>query len=188
MHNGLVTVSGQKMSKSLGNGVSVEEFFAQGSPAAVRYWLGSAHYRSTLDYSPSAIAEAEAALTRVTNFLSRNPAAAGALPKAFAEAMDSDFNVPAALGVLHDTIRAGNSGDAGAAAQVAAMAAVLGIEATVAEASDELAAKVEALLEERKVARANKDFSRSDSIRDELNQLGVTIEDTANGTTWSING
>ena len=188
MHNGLVTVSGQKMSKSLGNGVSVEEFFAQGSPAAVRYWLGSAHYRSTLDYSPSAIAEAEAALTRVTNYLSRNPSAAGELPKAFAEAMDSDFNVPAALGVLHDTIRAGNSGDAGAAAQVAAMAAVLGIEATVAEASDELAAKVEALLEERKVARANKDFSRSDSIRDELNQLGVTIEDTANGTTWSING
>jgi cysteinyl-tRNA synthetase len=188
MHNGLVTVAGQKMSKSLGNGVSVAEFFEQGSPAAVRYWLGSAHYRSTLDYSPSAIAEAEAALTRITNFLSRNPAVAGEVPAAFAEAMDSDFNVPSALGVLHDTIRAGNSGDPGAAAQVAAMAAVLGIEASVAEASGELAAKVEALLEERKAARANKDFSRSDAIREELNQLGVTIEDTANGTTWSING
>ena len=188
MHNGLVTVSGQKMSKSLGNGVSVEEFFEQGSPAAVRYWLGSAHYRSTLDYSPSAIVDAEAAVTRVHNFLTRNVAPAGQVPAAFAEAMDSDFNVPAALGVLHDTIRAGNSGDASAAAQVAAMAAVLGIVAPTAEASEELAAKVEALLEERKLARANKDFSRSDSIRDELNQLGVTIEDTANGTTWSING
>ena len=188
MHNGLVTVSGQKMSKSLGNGVSVEEFFEQGSPAAVRYWLGSAHYRSTLDYSPSAIVEAEAAVTRVHNYLTRNQASAGEVPAAFAEAMDSDFNVPAALGVLHATIRSGNSGDSSAAPQVAAMAAVLGIEAPTAEVSEELAAKVEALLEERKAARANKDFSRSDSIREELNQLGVTIEDTANGTTWSING
>jgi cysteinyl-tRNA synthetase len=68
------------------------------------------------------------------------------------------------------------------------MARVLGIEPEVIEASPELAAKVEALLEQRKVARANKDFTRSDSIREELNQLGVTIEDTANETTWSFNG
>ncbi len=189
MHNGLVTVSGQKMSKSLGNGVSVDEFFDQGSPAAVRYWLGSAHYRSTLDYSPNAIADAEAAVSRIQNFMGRNlDVPAGEIPKAFAEAMDADFNVPAALAVLHDAVRAGNSGDSSVAGGVAAMAAVLGIEAEVFEASPELAAKVEALLEERKMARANKDFSRSDMIREELNQLGVTIEDTANGTTWSING
>ncbi len=188
MHNGLVTVSGQKMSKSLGNGVSVEEFFEQGSPAAVRYWLGSAHYRSTLDYSAGAIADAEAAVSRIRNYLTRNKANAGVIPVAFAEAMDSDFNVPAALGVLHDAVRAGNSGDESVAASVAAMAVVLGIEAPVAEVNHELAAKVEGLLEQRNAARANKDFTRSDSIREELNQLGVTIEDTANGTTWSING
>ena len=189
MHNGLVTVSGQKMSKSLGNGVSVEEFFEQGSPAAVRYWLGSAHYRSTLDYSASAISDAEAAVSRIQNFLGRNiEVTAGEIPAGFAEAMDADFNVPAALAVLHDAVRAGNSGDTDSAGAVVAMAAVLGIEAVVTEASPELAAKVEALLEERTAARANKDFSRSDSIREELNQLGVTIEDTANGTTWSING
>ena len=188
MHNGLVTVSGQKMSKSLGNGVSVEEFFEQGTPAAVRYWLGSAHYRSTLDYSPSAIADAEAAVSRVRNFLSRNKVSPGAIPAAFAEAMDADFNVPAALGVLHDAVRAGNSGDESVAASVAAMAAVLGIEVPAAEVNEELAAKVERLLEQRSAARANKDFTRSDQIREELNQLGVTIEDTANGTTWSING
>ena len=188
MHNGLVTVSGQKMSKSLGSGVSVEEFFEQGTPSAVRYWLGSAHYRSTLDYSPSAIADAEAAVSRVRNFLSRNKVSPGAIPAAFAEAMDADFNVPAALGVLHDAVRAGNSGDESVAASVAAMAAVLGIEAQVAEVNEELAAKVEGLLEQRSAARANKDFTRSDQIREELNQLGVTIEDTANGTTWSING
>ena len=189
MHNGLVTVGGQKMSKSLGNGVSVEEFFEQGSPAAVRYWLGSAHYRSTLDYSPSAIADAQAAVGRIQNLLAKNPdAAEGSLPEEFVAAMDADFNVPAALGVLHETVRSANSGDDSAIPAVVAMARVLGIEPEVTEATPELAAKVEGLLEERNAARANKDFSRSDAIRAELNQLGVTIEDTANGTTWSING
>ena len=189
MHNGLVTAGGQKMSKSLGNGVSVEEFFEQGSPAAVRYWLGSAHYRSTLDYSPSAIADAQAAVGRIQNLLAKNPdAAEGSLPEAFVAAMDADFNVPAALGVLHETVRSANSGDDSVIPAVVAMARVLGIEPEVTEATPELAAKVEGLLEERNAARANKDFSRSDAIRAELNQLGVTIEDTANGTTWSING
>jgi cysteinyl-tRNA synthetase len=189
MHNGLVTVGGQKMSKSLGNGVSVEEFFEQGSPAAVRYWLGSAHYRSTLDYSPSAIADAQAAVGRVQNLLAKHPDTdATELPADFAAAMDADFNVPAALAVLHDAVRSANSGDANSVGAVVAMARVLGIEPEVTEASPELAAKVEWLLEERNAARANKDFSRSDAIREELNQLGVTIEDTANGTTWSING
>jgi cysteinyl-tRNA synthetase len=189
MHNGLVTVGGQKMSKSLGNGVSVDEFFSQGSPAAVRYWLGSAHYRSTLDYSPNAIADAQAAVSRVQNVLAKNPEAlSGAIPLDFSSAMDADFNVPLALGVLHDAVRAVNSGDDSVIPAVVAMAGVLGIAAEVAEASPELAAKVEALLEQRTVARANKDFSRSDAIREELNQLGVSIEDTANGTTWSING
>lgn len=189
MHNGLVTVGGQKMSKSLGNGVSVDEFFQQGSPAAVRYWLGSAHYRSTLDYSPSAISDAQAAVGRIQNLLAKNAdAQEGSLPDEFVAAMDADFNVPAALGVLHETVRSANSGDDSAIPAVVAMARVLGIEPEVSEATPELAAKVEGLLEERNAARANKDFSRSDAIRAELNQLGVTIEDTANGTTWSING
>ena len=189
MHNGLVTVGGQKMSKSLGNGVSVEAFFNQGTAAAVRYWLGSAQYRSTLDYSPSAIVEAETALARIRNFVDRSGVThATVVPAEFANAMNNDFNVPVALGVLHDTVRAGNSGDNSAAGQVLAMAEVLGITFEKAQASEELAVAVESLLEERKVARANKDFARSDAIRDELNQLGVTIEDTANGTTWSLNG
>ena len=189
MHNGLVTVGGQKMSKSLGNGVSVEEFFEQGSAGAVRYWLGSAHYRSTLDYSPTAIAEAESALGRIRNFIERSgESIATKVPEEFAAAMNNDFNVPAALAVLHDTVRAGNSGDEAAGGKVLAMAQVLGLPLEKASASAELAAQVESLLEERKSARANKDFARSDAIRDELNQLGVTIEDTANGTTWSLNG
>ena len=189
MHNGLVTVGGQKMSKSLGNGVSVEELFQQGSPQAVRYWLGSAHYRSSLDYSPAAISDAQAAVSRVQNVLAKNSSlAACALPEAFVGAMNADFNVPAALSVLHDSVRAANSGSAQAAAEVKAMAEVLGIKPEVAVADAQLAAKVESLLEERKAARATKDFARSDEIRDTLKNLGVSIEDTATGTTWSIHG
>ena len=189
MHNGLVTVSGQKMSKSLGNGVSVDEVFDQGSPAAVRYWLGSAHYRSNLDYSPGVIAEAETALSRIKNLMARNSTAvATEVPAEFRNAMDADFHVPGALAVLHDAVRAANSGDESLIGEILAMAAVLGITSEQKTSSPELAARVETLLEERNLARANKDFSRSDSIREQLSQLGVSIEDTANGTTWSING
>ena len=196
MHNGLVTVGGQKMSKSLGNGVSVEELFAAGSPSAVRYWLGSAHYRSTLDYSPSAIQDAAAAVARVQNFLKRvGEVAPAGIPVEFAAAMNNDFNVSEALGVLHDTVRAGNAAldanqDAAAHAQaVLAMAEVLGFNLDQPREIDaDFAARVESLIERRRQARAEKNFSRADELRDELTQLGVTIEDAANATTWSRNG
>ena len=200
MHNGLVTVGGQKMSKSLGNGVSVEQLFEQGSRAAIRYWLGSAHYRSTLDYSPAAITDAAAAVARVQNFLKRagataQGAAAADIPVGFATAMDNDFNVSEALGVLHDTVREGNAkldanhDASGEAAQVLAMAEVLGFNLQDEQVVDAaLASQVESLIEQRRQARADKNFSRADEIRDELANLGVAIEDTANGTTWSLNG
>jgi cysteinyl-tRNA synthetase len=200
MHNGLVTVGGQKMSKSLGNGVSVELLFEQGSRAAIRYWLGSAHYRSTLDYSPAAITDAAAAVARVQNFLKRavataQGAAAADIPVGFATAMDNDFNVSEALGVLHDTVREGNAkldanhDASGEAAQVLVMAEVLGFNLQDEQVVDAaLASQVESLIEQRRQARADKNFSRADEIRDELANLGVAIEDTANGTTWSLNG
>jgi cysteinyl-tRNA synthetase len=106
MYNGLVTVGGQKMSKSLGNGVSVDELFAQGSALAVRYWLLSAHYRTSLDYSTSAISDAVAALARIHNFVKRagtdSVALPANLPTDFVDAMDADLNVPVALAVLHE--------------------------------------------------------------------------------------
>jgi len=196
MHNGLVTVGGQKMSKSLGNGVSVEELFSQGSAAAVRYWLGSAHYRSTLDYSPAAIQDAVAAVARIQNFLKRaGEVAAGGIPVEFANAMDNDLNVSEALGVLYDTVRAGNAAldanqDASALAQqVLAMAEVLGFNLHEHQEIDaEFASQVESLIEQRRQARAETNFSRADELREELTKLGVTIEDTANATTWSLNG
>ncbi len=199
MHNGLVTVGGQKMSKSLGNGVSVEELFAQGSRAAIRYWLGSAHYRSTLDYSPATINDAAAAVARVQNFLKRASVGAQSvaadIPVDFATAMNNDFNVSEALGVLHDTVREGNAkldvnqDASGEAAKVLAMAEVLGFNLKDEQVVDAaLASKVESLIEQRRQARADKNFSRADEIRDELANLGVAIEDTATGTTWSLNG
>jgi len=209
IHNGLVTIGGQKMSKSLGNGVSAETLLASASATssanAVRYWLGSAHYRSTLDYSTTALAEAESALARIKNFVRRaaaisaEPAGAEKYPSAFIEAMDADFNVPSALASLHDTVRAGNAaldaGDAAAAstaaAQVTAMAQVLGFDladnaaADAANRGDEATiAKIDALILARRQARDNKDFALADSIRVELTELGVVLEDQADKTTW----
>jgi cysteinyl-tRNA synthetase len=200
MHNGLVTVGGQKMSKSLGNGVSVADLFEQGSSAAVRYWLASAHYRSTLDYSPSAVAEAAAAVARIQNFVKRIPempaeVAASDLPSAFVAAMDADFNVPAALAVLHDAVRQGNvrlDSNQDAAPEARAVAAMLrALNLTLASevsVDADLAARVEELIARRADARANRDFELADRIRHEISQLGVTIEDTPTKTTWSLNG
>ena len=198
MHNGLVTVGGQKMSKSLGNGVSVEELFALGNPAAVRYWLASAHYRSSLDYSPTSLAEAVSALGRIANFVRRASEVAEVstteLPLEFVEAMDSDFSVPVALGVLHDTVRVGNSaldaGDKDAVAEALGatvrMADVLGLDLTSNEkvATAETIELIENLIAKRNQARADKDYAQADLVRAELTAMGITIEDQAGKTVW----
>lgn len=199
MHNGLVTVGGQKMSKSLGNGVSIGELFAQGSALAVRYWLLSAHYRTSLDYSASAISDAAAALARIHNFVKRASTdaqvSAGHLPAEFISAMDADLNVPSALGVIHEHVRAGNTKlDSGQdatqdASWVLAMLTALNLMPEKStEVDEQLAVRVEALIQARADARAAKDFALADQIRQEISALGVTIEDTATKTTWSLNG
>ena len=198
MHNGLVTVSGQKMSKSLGNGVSVEELFELGNPAAVRYWLASAQYRSSLDYSPTSLAEAVSALGRIANFVRRASEVAEIshteLPAEFIEAMDTDFNVPVALGVLHDTVRVGNTAlDAGdkdsvakALGAIVRMADVLGLDLTSNEkvATAETIELIENLIAKRDQARADKDYAQADLVRAELTAMGITIEDQAGKTVW----
>ena len=198
MHNGLVTVSGQKMSKSLGNGVSVEELFEQGNPAAVRYWLASAQYRSSLDYSKTSLAEAVSAVGRIANFVRRASEVASPspidFPVEFVDAMDSDFNVPAALAVLHDTVRVGNSAldaeDKDAAAEalssVVRMCEVLGLDLTSNEkvATAETIELIENLIAKRNQARADKDYAQADLVRAELTAMGITIEDQAGKTVW----
>ncbi len=211
VHNGLVNVGGQKMSKSLGNSVYAGELLELASPLAVRYLLGAAHYRSTLDYSPTSLTEAEAAVDRIRSFLSRverrlagtRYAGVGSpvIPDAFADAMDDDLGVPQALAVLHDTVRAGNQAlddeelhDAAALhGQVVAMVEVLGIDPRdphwapdAAPAASALEVLVTRLLEDRHAARVDKDFAAADRIRAELAAAGITIEDSQTGTHWSL--
>jgi cysteinyl-tRNA synthetase len=214
VHNGLVNVDGQKMSKSLGNSIFAAELLAAARPVVVRYYLASAHYRSVLDYHDGSLLEAEAALDRIETFLERAErrladtryAGSGApvVPDAFAAAMDDDLSVPEALGVLHETVRAGNAAldaedlaDAAAHRAAAhAMTSVLGIDPTSPEwrtrtdpgAQIALAALVERLIDERQQARADKDFARADGIRSDLAAAGITLEDSTGATHWSIDG
>lgn len=211
VHNGLVNVGGQKMSKSLGNSIFAAEFLAKARPLVVRYYLGSAHYRSTIDYHDGALVEAEAALERIEGFLARvnrrlegtDAAGSGvqAVPEAFADAMNDDLAVPQALAVLHDSLRAGNAAldadDVETAArirgEVFAMTEVLGINPLLEPWSDApadaagaaLSRLVERLIDDRNAARAGKNFEEADRIRDELAGAGITLEDTSNGTHWS---
>lgn len=209
LHNGLVQVAGQKMSKSLGNSVSSDELFRLASPAAVRYYLSSAQYRSVLDYQPSVLEEAATALERVYEFLRRcdrqlakTRFAVGdvtPVPADFETEMDDDLNVPGALGVLHETVRAGNqaldeerlSDAQRARGEVTSIIEVLGLsrEQWVPEASaSDLALDrvIAGLIEERNQARADKDFAKADLIRDQLARAGVALSDDADGTHWSI--
>jgi cysteinyl-tRNA synthetase len=204
LHNALITINGQKMSKSLGNGVSVQDLEKAGSWGAIRYWLLSAQYRSNLDYSESSIRDAQAALDRITGFLKRTTNTKQIeidnqyLPPEFAEAMDSDLNVPGALAVIHERVRAGNtafdSNDQEAlklcVEQVKAMVHVLGLTFAYQERriSEELTNQVNDLIQQRNAAKKAKDFARADQIRLELEAMGVTLKDMKDITMWSFNG
>ncbi len=212
LHNGLVNVAGQKMSKSLGNSIFAVDLLAAARPIAVRYYLGSAHYRSVLDYHEGVLEEAESAVARIETFIEKAIRRLGstpvlvadqilsALPAAFTKAMDDDLAMPAALAALHDVVRAGNSGldsdDAEVVAaslrSVLAMTSVLGINpldwVKESGANDSaLDNLVQSLIAERNQARANKDFARSDAIRNQLQAAGIALEDAADGTHWSVN-
>ena len=201
MHNALITINGNKMSKSLGNGVSVTELLAQGSWAAIRYWLLSANYRSNLDYQGGSITEAQAALDRIVGFIKRTglerKVDLSFLPEDFVSAMNADLNLPAALAALHEHVRLGNQAiDEGAGNltdlfdSVRAMIHVLGLDFALAESpvDPELVRKIEELIEKRNRAKQAKDFAAADSIRAELQGMGVTIKDMPDKTIWSIDG
>ncbi|EPR76312.1 Cysteinyl-tRNA synthetase [Leifsonia rubra CMS 76R] len=212
VHNGMVNVNGQKMSKSLGNSVFARDLLDAARPIVVRYLLGAAHYRSTIDYADGSLDEAEAAFERLEVFIERAARRlrdtrfdvdnTNEVPEAFGEAMDDDLAVPQALAVVHDTIRAGNAalddGDLAAVATarslVVAMAQVLGINPLDSRWDSEpsepavaaLSALVEKLIEDRNTARSAKDFAVADRIRDELSAAGITVEDDSTGSHWSL--
>jgi cysteinyl-tRNA synthetase len=211
LHNGLVGLAGEKMSKSLGNSLLVDAVITQVRPVELRYYLGQAHYRSGLEYSPEALAEAVATYRGIEGFVLRaaelsrpgqdksgEDTAGGLWPAAFAAALDDDLAVPQALAVVHDVLHTGNNalaaGDADAVAtalaSVRAMLGVLGLDPLappwVSRAGDDdLRGVVEALvtmaLDERQAARERKDYDAADAIRDRLEAAGVMIEDTPYG-------
>ncbi|ALO65180.1 cysteine--tRNA ligase [Arthrobacter alpinus] len=212
MHNGMVTYQGEKMSKSIGNTINPREMLEIARPLVVRYYLGQAHYRSVLDYRPGSLTEAAAAVDRIETFAKAALAKLfpgndfgyiGTRPEAFSKAMDDDLNIPAALAVLHETVRAGNtalaSGDKDALQDaflaVMGMTDALGINPMDAKwqqgsgAEAELTALdvlVKAQLDARAQARAEKNWAESDRIRELLAAAGVDVADTANGATWSL--
>jgi cysteinyl-tRNA synthetase len=180
----------------------VREIVKQWRPVEVRYYLGSAHYRSVMEYSPSALDEAAAAYRRIENFIERASAVVdatvGDVPDTFGRALDDDLGVPAALGVLHDTVRAGNSALADGAketarealSQVLAMSTVLGIDPDSWSTSSDLTPVVDGLvalaLAQRAAARERKDYAAADAVRDQLAAAGVVVEDTADGPHWTL--
>lgn len=207
MHNAWVTASGEKMSKSLGNSLQVHELLNKVRGIELRWYLGSAHYRSMLEFSFEALEESAVNFRRIEGFLKRATEVVGYLPDPviapdFAAAMNEDLAVPQALALISESVRLGNtavtSGDTAViATQASEIRGALGIlgcdpfdpifaseSGTSSEVLDGLVALA---LEQRKAARARKDFESSDAIRDQLAAIGVIIEDTAAGTRWSIN-
>jgi cysteinyl-tRNA synthetase len=203
------------MSKSLGNSLLVDTMITEVRPAELRYYLGQAHYRSEIDYSPDALAEAVAAYRRIEGFVTRaaeagHPGATGpvtpstgTLPASFAAALDDDLAVPQALAVVHEAVTEGNSalaaGDvAGAAKQAAAvraMMSVLGLDPLDAHwagpgAGEALRPVIDALvsvaLRERQAARERKDYAAADAIRADLLDAGILVEDTPRGPRWEL--
>ena len=213
LHNAWVTTSGEKMSKSLGNSLLVREVVQRVRPIELRYYLVSAHYRSMIEFSFEALEESAVSFRRIEGFLERAATELGvrsvevdaaSRPAAFDAAMDDDLGVPQALAVMHDTIRSGNAAlDAGdlealrdAYVAAVAMLDVLGAnpyaepwkasgsgdDERLHGAVDHL---VQGLLIRRAEARAAKDWATADSIRDELKNAGIVVDDTAGGSRWS---
>lgn len=204
MHCGAVRVNNEKMSKSLGNFFTVRDVLAKFNPEVVRYLMVSSQYRSAIDYSDQSLLEAKVALERLYTALRQQQVAESFEPTVFTErfeeAMKDDFNTAVAVSVLFELVRELNKAkteDANKASLLAAelrsLAELLGLlyqdpeyflhNSTVSEGLGEVA--IQALIDERTQARKDKNFARSDEIRDELASQGIELLDSREGTTWT---
>ena len=202
MHNAWVTTSGEKMSKSLGNSLQVVEILKRVRGIELRWYLGSAHYRSMLEFSFEALAESATAFKRIEAFLSRAESILGKAPEIliadeFASAMNDDLAVPLGLAFISESMRIGNTAAedkkvlAKPAGEIRGALSILGCDPKdAAFAKDKLndAAMdglIKLALAQREAARERKDFKAADDIRDQIASLGITVEDTTNGPRWS---
>jgi cysteinyl-tRNA synthetase len=212
LHNAWITTSGEKMSKSLGNSLIVPEVRTKVRGIELRYYMVAAHYRSHVEFSFEALEEAAVGFRRVEAFLARaeellgEPVPLGTACADFVQAMDDDLGTPAAVAAIFEVVREGNkllAGGAsaalrGSAGSVRAMLDVLGLDpADVAWASqggpDERLTNavdvlVTSLLEQRAQARADRDWTTADAIRDRISAAGIEVEDTPAGPKWTLAG
>ncbi|AJJ21573.1 cysteine--tRNA ligase [Yersinia enterocolitica] len=204
MHSGMVMIDKEKMSKSLNNFFTIRDVLAYYDAETVRYFLMSGHYRSQLNYSEENLKQARASLERLYTALrgtdaNATPAGGAEFEARFRAAMDDDFNTPEAYSVLFDIAREVNrlkTEDITAANALAAelrkLAYVLGLLEqdpelflqSGAQTDDDEVAKIEVLIKQRNDARSSKDWALADSARDQLNELGIVLEDGPQGTTW----
>ena len=202
MHNAWVTTSGEKMSKSLGNSLQVAEILKKVRGIELRWYLGSAHYRSMLEFSFEALAESATAFKRIEAFLSRSESVLGKevellIADEFAKAMNDDLAVPQALAFIAESMRIGNSAAedkkiiAKTAGEIRGALSVLGCDprdaafAMPQSKNGAIDGLIKLALEQREAARLRKDFVAADQIRDQIASLGITVEDTSSGPRWS---
>jgi cysteinyl-tRNA synthetase len=208
MHNAWITTAGEKMSKSLGNSLTIPAVLERTRAIDLRFYMVAAHYRSHVEFSFEALDEAAAGFARIEHFLTRardllGEVEPGALCADFETAMDDDLGTPAAVAVIHDSVREGNrllaEGPSDALSQkfgeVTVMLDVLGLNPAdpawaTTRSDDKLTGVVDALvrglLEERSAAREAKDWARADAIRDQIKAAGIEVEDTPTGPKWSV--
>jgi len=200
MHNGHLMVEGEKMSKSLGNFFTVHDLLEEVPGEALRFYMLSAQYRSPFDFTKEGVREAKTTLDRFYTALRQNADVVAddvAAPDRFLEALKDDLNTPLAISILHETLSSFNKTPTSQTkGELLACAEILGIlqqdvegwftQNTGAGSSEVDADQISRMIEERKNAKANKDFATADKIRDDLDAMGVVLEDGPGGTSWKL--